>query len=322
MVTIRHIAREAGVSVGTVSNVLNNSSFVSDETRERVLGIIRQHNYRPSAVARSLATRQTRLFGLIVSSIFNPFTGEMIEGASEAAHALRYSLLLASAAYDSHDVPEHVDTLLNQWVDGIFLACQPLPPGMFHTLKFLETPLVIMDHGQTPPKEAVGVVGFDWQSAGYLATHHLIALGHCCIGYVGGIPDRSSTMERETGHRRALAEAGLPYVADYHAAGDFLTEGGYQCAMHLLHLDPRPTGIILANDLMALGAIQAATELGLRVPKDVSVVGMDDISFAAYAAPPLTTVRVPTRELGRIGLRILGETPDSTTPLRRVILPV
>ena len=319
--TIRHIAREAGVSIGTVSNVLNNPEAVSEETRARVLEVMRRHDYRPSAIARSLKTRRTRIFGLIVSNIFNPFSAELVQGATEAAQRLGSRLLIASAAHDSHDVPDHVADLLDQWVDGIFLAAQPLPEGMLATLDFGKAPLVVMDHGQTPPANAVGLVGFDWQSAGYQATRHLVDLGHRRIGYVGGIPDRSSTTLREAGYRLALAEADIPYQPELHLAGDFLTESGYRCARQLLELPDRPTALVLANDLMALGAYQAAAELGLRIPEDVSIVGMDDNFFVAYIHPALTTVHVPTRELGRIGLQFLAETPDPNTPVRRIVLP-
>jgi LacI family transcriptional regulator len=296
--------------------------MVSEETRERVLNVMRRHNYRPSAIARSLATKRTRTIGLIVSSIFNPFTGQLVDGASEAAHELDCSLILASADYDGHDVPEHVETLLHQWVDGIFLASQPLPEGMLDQLEFGDTPLVIMDHGQPPPANAVGLVGFEWQRAGYLATRHLIELGHRRIGYIGGIPDRSSTLLRNQGYCQALAEAGIAHLPELEVAGDFLTEGGYRCALQLLRQSPRPSALVLANDMMALGALQAANELDLRVPHELSVVGMDDITFASYVAPPLTTVHVPTRELGRRGMHILLEAGTGQAPLQRLTLPV
>jgi DNA-binding LacI/PurR family transcriptional regulator len=319
--TIRHIAEQAGVSVGTVSNVLNNPDTVSEETRARVLEVMRAHHYRPSSIARSLKTRRTRTFGLIVSSIFNPFTAGLVQGASEAAQKLGLRLLIASAAHDGHDVPVHVADLVDQWVDGIFLASQPLPQDMLGTLSFGHVPVVLMDQGQEPPANTVGLVGFDWQSAAYQATRHLLGLGHRRIGYVGGIPDRSSTALREEGYRLALAEAGVPYEPDMHVAGDYLTESGYRCARQLMAMDERPTGLVLANDLMALGAYQAAAELGLRIPEDVSVVGMDDNFFVAYIHPALTTVHVPTGELSRIGLQFLADTPDPSTPMRRIVLP-
>jgi LacI family transcriptional regulator len=321
VVTIREVANEAGVSVGTVSNVLNNPDRVSTQTRERVLEAIRAHNYQPNAIARGLATRRTRTMGLVVSSIFNPFSAELVQGASEAARACGCSLLVASAAHDGSDVPEHINTLVRQWVDGILLASQPLPEGMLEQLRFGDTPLVIMDNGQQPPANTVGLVGFDWKSAGYQAAHHLLSLGHRRVGYVGGIPDRSSTALREEGYRLALSEAGIPYDPERHLAGDFLTGSGYECSLRLLRLSQPPTGLVMANDMMALGAYQAAMELGLRIPQDLSVVGMDDVFFVSYISPALTTIHVPTRELGRIGLQMLSETPDASTPLRRVTLP-
>lgn len=321
MATIRQIAREAGVSVGTVSNVLNNPSAVSEATRERVLAVMDRYQYRPNNIARSLATRRTRTLGLIASSIVNPFTGNLIQGASEAARDLGCGLLVASADYDGRDVPQHVDALVNQWVDGIFVASQPLPEGMFANLNFGHVPVVVMDQDQTPPDNAVGLVGFDWRAAGYQAAHHLLDLGHRRVGYVGGIPGRSSTTLREEGYRLALAEARMPVVPELCVAGDYLTASGYRCALELLRRPEPPTALVLANDMMALGAYQAAAELGLRIPQDVSIVGMDDVFFVAYVSPPLTTVHVPTRELGRLGVQLLAETPDPMTPIRRVVLP-
>jgi DNA-binding LacI/PurR family transcriptional regulator len=322
MATIREIAKEAGVSVGTVSNVLNDPAVVSPETRERVLEVVRAHNYRPSDIARGLATGRTRTYGLIVSSLFNPFTGGLVQGATEAARDLGCSLLVASATYDGRDVPEQVDALVRKWVDGIFLASQPLPLEIYGQLRFGSTPVVIMDHhGDGSLRNVVGLVGFDWRSAGYQATKHLIDIGHRRIGYVGGIPQRSSTVEREEGYRAALAEAGIQYDPRIHCAGNYLTDSGCHCTKALLSRAEPPTAITLANDMMALGAYQAAAELGMRIPEDVSIVGIDDNFFVAYAAPPLTTVHVPTLELGRLGMRILAEAGRDERKLRHEVLP-
>ena len=321
MTTIRQIAREAGVSVGTVSNVLNDPSVVSPATRERVLEVMRQHNYRPSAIARSLATGRTRTFGLIVTNIFNPFTAGLVQGASEAAREMGCSVLIVNATLEGLDVPGQVDTLVHQWVDGIFLASQPLPDAIYSQLPFGKTPVVIMDHGQTLPDNVVGLISFDWKLAGYQATKHLLDLGHCRIGYVGGIPGRSSTVLREEGYRLALEEAGISFDANLRLDGNYLTEGGLQCASALLQRPDRPTALVMANDMMALGAYQAATKLGMHIPDDVSIVGIDDNYFGAYVSPPLTTVHVPTPELGRIGLQMLAHNTDVNISPQHVILP-
>jgi len=195
------------------------------------------------------------------------------------------SLLLASADYDSHDVPEHVDTLVSQWVDGIFLACQPLPEGMFNALQFRETSLVIMDHGQPPPAEVVGLVGFDWENAGYLATRHLIDLGHRCIGYVGA--SRPLVDHGARSRSPACPGRGRPALRAGVSCRRRLPDRRRLSLRHAASASrPAATGIVLANDMMALGALQAAAELDLRVPRDVSVVGMDDISFAGMPRRP------------------------------------
>ena len=321
MATIREIAQEAAVSVGTVSNVLNAPTLVSAGTRERVLAVIRAHNYRPSAIARSLATGRTRTVGLIVSNILNPFTGGLVQGAGEAARDLGCSLLVASAAYDGSDVPDQVDALVRQWVDGIFVASQPLRDETYDHLDFGETPVVIMDYGQPLLDGVVGLVGFDWKGAGYQATHHLVELGHRRIGYVGGIPSRSSTLLREAGYRQALAEVDIPYDPTLHLSGDYLTESGFRCALELLQRSDRPSALAMGNDVMALGAYQAAAQLGMKIPDDVSIVGIDDNFFVAYVAPALTTVHIPTRELGRLGLEMLYARSETGANPQHAILP-
>lgn len=320
MTTIREVAREAGVSVGTVSNVLNDPSIVSPETSDRVLQVMRQRNYRPSAIARSLATGRTRTFGLVVTSIFNPFTAGIVQGAGEIVREAGCSLLIACAEDDCMDVPQQVQVLQQQWVDGIFLATQPLPDSVWRELRFGRTPVVIMDSGQPPREAQASMVGFDWYMAGLQAASHLVDLGHRRIGFVGGIPGRSSSVQREQGFRQALAGAGLEFDEMLQRDGDYTTDAGRDCAEALLRLPElqRPTALVMGNDMMALGAYEAAEQFGLRIPQDFSITGIDDNYFVAHMAPPLTTVHVPTLELGREGMRMLV---SGAAGAQRVSLP-
>jgi DNA-binding LacI/PurR family transcriptional regulator len=320
MPTIRQIAREAGVSVGTVSNVLNNYAHVSEGVRQRVRGVIERLDYRPSSIARSLSTRKTRTLGLIISLNPTPFYTDLAQGAVEAARAAGSGLMVVAVDYDAHDLLAQVESLLRQWVDGIFIATQPAGESWLDQLPELNIPLVIMDRGQASSNQKVGMVGFDWQAGAYAATRHLVDLGHRRIGYVGGIPGRSSSTLRERGYLNALQDAGLPYDPGLVREGDFFTESGRIQARELLLLPERPSALFLANDLMALGAYQAAAELDLRIPEDLSIVGVDNVFFTPYLSPPLTTVTVPTQEAGRTGIRMLLE-PDATgAPIPRVIL--
>ena len=320
MTTIREVAREAGVSVGTVSNVLNDPAIVSPETCERVLQVMRQRNYHPSAIARSLATGRTRTFGLVVTSIFNPFTAGIVQGAGEIVREAGCSLLIACAEDDCMDVPQQVQMLQQQWVDGIFLATQPLPDVAWRELHFGRTPVVIMDSGQPAREAQASMVGFDWYMAGSQAAQHLIDLGHRRIGFVGGIPGRSSSVQRENGFRHALAGANIVFDEALQRDGDYTTDGGRRCAAGLLQLAPeqRPTALVMGNDMMALGAYEAAEQLGLRIPRDISITGIDDNFFVAHTAPPLTTVHVPTLKLGREGMRMLV---SGAAGAQRVSLP-
>lgn len=322
MANIRQIAREAGVSVGTVSNVLNNYEHVSDEARERVMAVVKKFNYRPNAIARSLSTRRTGMLGLIISLNPTPFYNDLAQGAIEAAQEAGARLLVVAVRYDAADLLEQVDGLARQWVDGIFIATQPVPEAALGRLSAGDSRLVVMDRGQAQSRgdRAIGLVGFDWRNAGYAVARHLIELGHERIGYVGGIPGRSSSVLRQQGYLQALREAGIRKSARLMRDGDFFSESGYRQAMDLLSHPPRPTAVCLANDLMALGAYKAIAELGLRIPDDVSVVGIDDVFFAPFLAPPLTTVRVPTKEAGRAGIRLLLDFNEEES-IPRVILP-
>jgi LacI family transcriptional regulator len=321
MATIRQIAREAGVSVGTVSNVLNKNGNVTAETRERVLTVIRRHNYRPSTVARSLSTRRTGTLGLIISNISNPFSSELARGAIEMAQEAGHGLLVLGAAPDGLDLAEQVDTLVRQWVDGILITSEPLPAYKMRQLVCPETLLVMMDYEQPPHANVIGLIGFDWEAAGYAAAHHLLSLGHQRIGYIGGIFDHPSSRLRAIGFHRALAEAGAPVDPLLECSGNFLADGGYEAARVLLSLADPPTGLITANDLMALGALQAIAEFGLRAPNDISLVGMDDIPYANFLSPPLTTVNLPSYRAGQIGIQMLLEMDELNTSVQRIVLP-
>jgi DNA-binding LacI/PurR family transcriptional regulator len=321
MATIKQIAREAGVSVGTVSNVLNENNNVALATRERVQLVIRRHNFRPSKVARSLSTHRTGTLGLIVSNISNPFSSELARGAIETAQTSGHGLLVLGAAPDGLDLPTQVDTLVRQWVDGILITSEPLPDSKLCQLPCGSTPLVMMDYAQPPHPNVIGLISFDWEAAGHAATRHLLLLGHRRIGYIGGILDHPSSRLRGMGYHRALAEASVPSDPVLECSGNFLAEGGYQAARVLLALPDPPTALITANDLMALGALQAIAEGGLQVPDDISLVGMDDIPYANFLSPPLTTINLPSYRAGQIGIQMLLDVEQQHASLQRIVLP-
>lgn len=320
MATIREIARESGVSVGTVSNVLNNRRCVSDGLRKRVIEVIELHKYRPNAIARSLSTRKTRTLGLIISLNQTPFYTDLAQGAIEAASIANCSLSVVATAYDGHDLPEQLDVLTHQWVDGIFIAIQPVIDTFFERIIVGNTPLVVMDRGGSHPDTAVGAVGFDWFNGAYIATQHLIELGHRKIGFVSGIPGRSSSILRERGYIQALEDHGIPFRPELYGEGDFFYESGYTRALEMLRLKERPTALFMANDLMAMGVYQAAAELHLRIPEDISVVGIDDNFFTKFLSPPLTTVHIPTKEAGAIGINMLLGNRKANESVQHVLL--
>lgn len=299
-VTIGDVARHAGVSVATVSKVVNDRYGVSPATVARVQQVVAELGYESSLVARSLRGTPTRVIGILVAE-FEPFSTEILKGASEAALGTGYELLAFSGALGRADSVgwEHrsLARLAGTLVDGAILV----------------TPTVV-DPRQTIPVVAIDphtgpagppTIDSDNLAGGRTATEHLLGLGHRRIGLLAGRPDLESSHLRERGYREALDAAGIAFDPDLVRVGSYRAEQASSPARELLTLPERPTAIFAANDLSALRTIEVARELGLRVPEDLSVIGFDDIPEAAAATPPLTTVAQPLHRMGAEALRLV-----------------
>jgi LacI family transcriptional regulator len=316
--TIRDVAEQAGVSVATVSKVLNNRYGVAAATQERVQEVIDSLGYETSLVARSLRNQTTNVIGILVADL-EPFSTELLKGASRAIRGTGYELVVYSAGGVSNDhvgwERRYLSRLAGTLIDGAVLVTPTVvdaPSGV---------PVVAVDpHTGTPGPPTVDS---DNLNGARLAVDHLLALGHRRIGFLAGRPDLESARLREVGYRQAISAAGLTVDPDLIRVGSYELEGSEGAARELLTMEDRPTAIFAANDLMALETLVVAGELGLRVPHDLSIVGFDNIPETVMSNPPLTTINQPIQEMGGRSIEMLIQLMDAAdeSPDLHVTLP-
>jgi LacI family transcriptional regulator len=320
MATIREVAESAGVSYATVSHVINNTRLVSPETRQRVLTAMEALNYRPNALARSLRQGKTNTLGLVLPDSANPFFAEISRGIEDEAFKKGYSVFLCNTELDTQRELFYVDVLSKKQVDGIIFVAAGDQPDSLEYLRQRNMPVVMIDRDL--PNVEVDAVLTDHSLGGYLATRHLLELGHTRIACIAGPSSITPSAERITGYRRALEEAGLPCDETLILRGDYHAQSGMEITHTILQMDPRPTAIFALNDLMALGALRAAAEEGCSVPSDLAVVGYDDLELAHFTNPPLTTIAQPKKEIGAQAIHLLVDRMShKNRPPMRVVLP-
>ncbi|WP_437053491.1 LacI family DNA-binding transcriptional regulator [Streptomyces sp. enrichment culture] len=326
MPTMADVARSAGVSVATVSHVLNETRPVLPRTRQAVLDAVEELGYTPNTLARSLVTSRTRSIGLAVSAISNPYFTEILQGVEASALEHGYSLLIA----DPHDDPGHerkvVQLLHERRVDGMIVAPSAEPRDLVAYLARHRVPAVFLDRVVGAPQDTDALpydqVCAESAEPTALLVGHLAGLGHRRIGLVAGRPGLSTTSERITGYRHGLAAAGLPFDERLLVHGDSEAAGGERAAAELLSLAVPPTALVTANNAMTIGALRALRTRGLSVPGDLALCCFDDFAWADLFAPRLTAVAQPSRDIGARAVQLLLErlaTPDR--PARTVRLP-
>jgi LacI family transcriptional regulator len=305
MATVRDVARRAGVSVSTVSHVLNGTRFVSDELRERVLAAIDELDFEPSAAGRMLSLRRSNTIGLIVSDIRNPFFASVARGVEDVAQEQGYTVVLCNSDETLVKEAACLKALQSRQVDGVLLASAGAADEYVARLVEAGFPIVLVDRDL--PDLHIPAVVLDNEGAAYSAVRHLIDRGHQRIGMLSGRDSISTTVERVAGYQRALGEAGLSVDDQLVISGHSTSEGGAEAAHALLEVRPAPTAIFSGNNLMSIGALQAIASRGLSVPEDIALVGFDDFPFPWSEAfrPHLTTVAQPTYELGRQAAEML-----------------
>lgn len=319
MATMKQVAERSGVSTSTVSHVINNTRVVSEDVRQRVLEVIQELRYVPSALARSLKNDRTNTIGMMIPNNSNPYFAEVIRGVEEAAFALGYNIILCNSDDDARKQVAHIRVLLQKRIDGLILVASGSDTELIRLLADEAIPTVLVD--RELGGVAADLIESDHEQGSYLATKYLLDLGHRDIACVSGPEDLRPSQDRVAGYRRALGEAGVPCRADRLVYGDFTSQGGFAAFQQLLALPRRPTAILASNDLNAIGGICAAAEAGVRIPQELSVVGYDDIALAQFSNPPLTTMGQPKHDMGALTARVLiARILDPQLPLRRELL--
>lgn len=319
MATIKDVAKLAGVSTTTVSHVINKTRFVSEDTTKAVWEAVAELNYSPSAIARSLKVSTTKSIGMIITTSEAPYFAEIVQAVEEYCYQHGYSLFLCNTQNDPEKIRNHFDMLIKKRVDGILVMCSEYRENAFALFKSANVPMVVMDWGPNEDKSD-RIIDHCFEG-GYLATRHLIENGHKEIGILAGYLYKTTAKARYEGFVKAMEEAGLPIRPEWVYENDFQPEGGYESMNYLLKQAQRPTAVFCGCDMMALGAISAITEKGLQVPRDISVIGYDNIHSSRFFAPPLTTVNQSKIRLGRMALDLLFERiQNSDTPSQPKVL--
>lgn len=321
MATIRDVAREAGVSIATISRLFNGSARVSDDTSRRVREVAERMGYWPNGAARSLITKRTHALGVLLPDLYGDFFSEVIRGIDLTARREGFHLVVSSSHADAGELLAALQTMRGR-IDGLIAMAPDLESPSAFDQSARQFPIVLINPGFD--SAACASVATDNLSGARDVVRHLAKLGHREIAFIAGPETNRDAEQRLQGYRSALRELGLPASPGLEARGTFTESSGDAAARDLFTRVPRPTAIFAANDSMAVGAMNALRTLGLRVPDDVAVAGFDDIAIASYLSPRLTTVRVEASRLGERAAQLLMEAVrrrSETTVAAHEVLP-
>ncbi len=305
MATIKDVAKHAGVSTTTVSHVINKTRFVAENTKAAVWAAIKELHYSPSAVARSLKVNHTKSIGLLATSSEAPYFAEVIEAVENSCYSKGYTLILCNSHNNLDKQKAYLAMLAQKRVDGLLVMCSEYPDQLLGMLEdYRNITMVVMDWGTARGDFTDSIIDNAFEG-GYLAGRYLIERGHRDIGAIPGQLARNTGGGRHQGFLKALEEANIPVREEWIVQGDFEPESGYKAMHQILTQKHRPTAVFCGGDIMAMGAICAADELGLRVPQDISVIGYDNVRNARYFSPALTTIHQPKERLGETAFAML-----------------
>lgn len=302
--SIKDVAREAGVSIATVSRVLNDIDVVNEETKKKVVDAIKKLGYRPNIVARSLKTQRTRTVGILIPDISNQFYPEIVRGAEDVANIYDYNVMLCNSDFDLEKEKEYLRVLKEKMVDGVLYMSSSLEDDTLELINELALKTVLVEtddkHGNLPS------VTIDNVKATYETTQHLLNKGIKEIAFIGvSGEDNNAWRKRFTGYKQALQESGLEVKEELTYFNNLKVKTGYEGVLSMLEKGANPKAIVCASDEIAMGAINALRSKGLSVPEDVSVTGFNDIDLAQAFYPRLTTVSQPMYDMGSIAMRML-----------------
>ncbi|MFH1368037.1 MAG: LacI family DNA-binding transcriptional regulator [Elusimicrobiota bacterium] len=305
--TIRDIAQKSGVSVATVSRVINGSELVRPETKKKVLKVIKEHNYQPNMLARAFSKSKSETIGLIVppeTHIFSDYFAEMLRGIENAARLYNYDLLLKISTPASRDSYHQYYEMKK--CDGLLLIAPVMNDLGLKNLEKKDIPMVLINCVSTQ----ISYVDVDNVDGAFKAVEHLVKRGHKRIGIINGIIEGVNAQDRYKGYQLALMKYHIPEDKELITYGKYSQQSGIDAMQKLMSLDNKPTAVFAANDLMAIGAIKVIKDAGLAVPKDIAVVGYDDLILAAISDPPLTSIHQPIFDVGKEAVRLLVDQMD------------
>ncbi|HET8841704.1 MAG TPA: LacI family DNA-binding transcriptional regulator [Ktedonobacteraceae bacterium] len=320
MVTIYDIAKAAGVAKSTVANALSGKGTVSEATRQRVLQYAQEMGYRPNVLARSLYNHKTFTIALVLPTIVNPFYPEIVEAMEHTAREHEYQTLFCNTHYNFEVGRQQMERMMSRWVDGYIIMGSSMDIADVKQYFEQDIPIVLCDWQENEVPQGIPQVTVDFYRAGQIAAQHLLDLGHRQLASIVDEPQQTLRLQ---GFLSVLQAAGISLPVGAIQPGESSLESGYTATKKLLAQPQRPTAIFAATDMMALGAIEAALDEGLRIPEDLSVIGLDDITISAHLHPPLTTVAVPKFQLAKeaTGLLFRQIDGDKDLPASLVVDP-
>ncbi len=312
---IREIARRAKVSTATVSRTINRVPTVDPQLAKRVWRVVNELGYYPNRQARALVSGRSRIFGLIVSEITNPFFPEIVQSFEELAVQNNYEILLTSTVHDPKRMELSVRRMIERRVDGVAILTFGMEDSLIEDLRFRNVPLVFVDVGPQIP--GVSNILVNYEEGIRQAVQHLAALKHVRIAFVTGPLTLRSALARKTAFEQSMERIGLEIAPELMIEGDHTTKGGMRALLELVSVRERPTGVLCSNDMTAIGVMREAYDYGIRVPEDLSVVGFDDIRLAQFMIPPLTTVQMSQTELATLAFEaLLSHVETDSSPLK------
>lgn len=319
MTTIKEIAKDAGVSVATVSHVINNTRYVTEETTNKVLDAMKRLDYQPNAVARSLRTRKTNIVALVIPDIINPYFSEVCRGFQDVAEKEDYVVVVCNSDRNYDNEKRIINVLRQQQVEGIVLNASKIGKTDLNLLLGKETPLVLL--GNFLEESSFNRVMIDNIKAAYDAVSYLISLGCSDIACINGELDSSSGEKRFSGYQKAMRDHDLQINEEFISHGNFTYESGYQQFKEMLkNSTKKPEALFATSDTLALGAMFAAAEMNISVPDEISIMGFDDIPEAQRVIPKLTTIHQPKYETGVEAAKLLFRSIQDKDTSEKIIL--
>ena len=309
---IREIARRAKVSTATVSRTINRVPSVDPQLAKRVWKVVEELGYYPNTQARALVSGKSRIFGLIVSEITNPFFPEIVQSFEDIAVRHNYEILLTSTIHDPKRMELAVRRMIERRVDGVAILTFGMEESLIEDLRFRKLPVVFVDVG--PHMPGVSNIRINYQHGIRQAVQHLAALRHLRIAFISGPLHLKSAVARKTAFEKSMNEIGRELPAELMVNGDHRMEGGMRALVELVALRDRPTAVVCSNDMTAIGVMREAYDYGMVIPRDLSVVGFDDIRLSSFTTPPLTTVQMSQTLLAEYAFKALINEVEGTSP--------